>query len=286
MLPERIAVLLSLVLLCLGTSAAADEAQAGRRQTALPSDCRRSAAVRILSINLRHGEGADGGSNLEAVAALVETVKPDVVAVQEVDRGVARSDRRDLPALLSEATGMHAAFAPTIRSYQGGEYGLLLLSRRPFEELGRHALPHRSGKEARIIQEARITLESGPTILIFHTHLGYAAGEALRLEQIRRLRERFHGHRYDAIFLVGDLNVGAVSRGHELLRAEYRDTASEDAGGTYPAEDPRIQLDHILFQSRLPAAVRRFRVVEEPRVSDHRPIWAEVALCISPAGEE
>jgi len=268
------------MLLCVA-SAVADEGKQITRLAALPADCRRTAVVRVLSINFRHGEGPGGRDNLNAFAEIVERVQPDLVAVQEVDRGVERSDRQDFPELLADATGMHYAFSPTIESYQGGEYGLLLLSRQPFKKLGRHGLPHRSGKEKRIIQEALITLETGMRVLVFHTHLGYAPGEAIRLEQIRRLQQRFHGHNYDAIFLVGDLNVGRFSPEHELLQAEYLDTASEEADATYPAAKPQVQLDHILFQSRLSAEVRRFRVVKEPRISDHLPIWTEVAFCTS-----
>ncbi len=44
--------------------------------------------VAILTYNIYHGEDANGGSNLDAVARIINSLKPDLVALQEVDNKV------------------------------------------------------------------------------------------------------------------------------------------------------------------------------------------------------
>ena len=54
-------------------------------------DSHSTRTFRLMSLNLRHGDGPRNGDNLDEVVALIKRVHPDVVAIQEVDQGVARS---------------------------------------------------------------------------------------------------------------------------------------------------------------------------------------------------
>src|SRR5690242_8494338 len=80
------------------------------------------AALRVLSYNIHHGEGTDGKLDLDRIAAVIKAQKPDLVAVQEVDRNTKRTNQVDQAAVLGKLTGLHAAFARAI-DLQGGEYG-------------------------------------------------------------------------------------------------------------------------------------------------------------------
>ena len=83
-----------------------------------------------MSYNVHHGEGSDGRIDLERIAAVIKEEKADLVALQEVDRGVLRSGKRDLPAELAKLTGMSVFFENNF-GYQGGEYGNAILTRLP-----------------------------------------------------------------------------------------------------------------------------------------------------------
>ena len=71
---------------------------------------------RILTLNIAHGRGLSTYQgfygtrgierNLLRIARLLLREQADIVALQEVDRGVGRTDRRDLIKELSELTGM------------------------------------------------------------------------------------------------------------------------------------------------------------------------------------
>src|ERR1700674_4341999 len=78
--------------------------------------------LRVLTYNIHHGEGTDGRVDLSRLAGVMKSVQPDIVALQEVDRGTERSGGVDQLAELERLTGMHAEFGKTM-DYSGGRHG-------------------------------------------------------------------------------------------------------------------------------------------------------------------
>ena len=74
---------------------------------------------RLMTYNLHHGEGMDGRVDLERIAEIIRREGADIVALQEVDRGVARTARRDLSGELAALTGMTCLFSNNFH-FQGG----------------------------------------------------------------------------------------------------------------------------------------------------------------------
>ena len=64
------------------------------------------AVFRVMTYNIHHGEGLDGKVDLQRIAELIKREQADIVALQEVDKGVQRTARRDLPAELAALTGL------------------------------------------------------------------------------------------------------------------------------------------------------------------------------------
>src|SRR5439155_12093386 len=85
---------------------------------------------RVMTYNIHHGEGLDGKVDLLHISDVIKREQADIVALQEVDKGVARTARRDLPAELAALTGMTCVFSNNFH-YQGGEYGNAVLTRFP-----------------------------------------------------------------------------------------------------------------------------------------------------------
>ena len=79
-------------------------------------------ALRVLCYNIHFGQGNDGVYDLKRLASVITSVKPDLVALQEVDVGVKRSGRVHQARRLAELTGMAVRYGPT-QHYQGGLYG-------------------------------------------------------------------------------------------------------------------------------------------------------------------
>jgi endonuclease/exonuclease/phosphatase family metal-dependent hydrolase len=89
-------------------------------------------AVRVLSYNIHAGKDAQQQPNIERVAAIIDSLDADIVMLQEVDRRTARAGGADHLAELEKLTGMHAAFGKSL-DYQGGDYGIAVLSRWPID---------------------------------------------------------------------------------------------------------------------------------------------------------
>jgi endonuclease/exonuclease/phosphatase family metal-dependent hydrolase len=111
--------------------------------------------ISVLTYNIYHGEDANGGSNLDAVAGIINSLKPDLVALQEVDNKTGRAKGLDLTAELSRRTGMKGIFGKAM-DYDGGGYGEAVLSRYPIIETKNNLLPHTAKAEPRAALEIHI----------------------------------------------------------------------------------------------------------------------------------
>ena len=64
--------------------------------------------LRVLSYNIHHGRGTDGAIDLPRIARVIAATRPDLVALQEVDRGTGRANGVDQADALGELTGLAA----------------------------------------------------------------------------------------------------------------------------------------------------------------------------------
>jgi len=107
-----------------------------------------SVSLRVLTYNIHHGEGTDHRLDLPRIASVIRAVEPDLVALQEVDRMVERTDRVDQPMELARQTGLRVAFGGNL-GLQGGSYGNAVLSRYPILAQRNQFLPGSPGSEPR-----------------------------------------------------------------------------------------------------------------------------------------
>lgn len=229
--------------------------------------------LRVMSYNIHHGRGRDDKVDVERIADVINAANPDLVAVQEVDIGVNRSGRINQAAELGRLTGMNFKFGKA-RDYGGGDYGQLILSKRPITDFVVHELPGDAADEQRIALFA--TIEGGgevPEILFVGTHLHHQA-EAHRVAQTTRLLELLGDETGPAI-IAGDLNAEPGSDSMNLFLEGWRDTTPDDAL-TFPAGEPVKKIDWILLSPNLDWKVTEAQVVEEPVASDHRPVVVEL----------
>lgn len=216
---------------------------------------------RVATFNIHHGAGRDGTVDVERTASVIRSLAPDLIALQEVDRGLERSSFQDQPALLSEATGMVMHFSAAI-SVGDGEYGLCIGGRDPEIQVAREPLPQVASEERRIAIVARWA-----GISVIATHLARAPrARKLQLEAIATLAGRLS----PPVIVLGDLNQRAGD-----LQALH---LAELAAG--PTRRPlrwwlrgRGRVDHILAGPGL--VIRRSRLVPT-NASDHWPLVADI----------
>lgn len=220
--------------------------------------------MRAVTFNIQHG--AEG---LDRVSSFLRGLVPDIVFLQEVDQGCARSGGVRQAEVLGHALGLHAAFAEAF-GFDGGAYGIALLSRGPLESVTVLRLPHPSPRQADGNGEPRVLLwaRSGPWTLA-NTHLGLTATE--RLEQAHRIRSVLSNT--PRLILAGDINEGpggpvTHAWGGWVQDAFVEAGAAEERSA--PPEGPPVRIDTILHGVDTPRAVRAR--LGPPGFSDHRAV--------------
>jgi endonuclease/exonuclease/phosphatase family metal-dependent hydrolase len=78
--------------------------------------------IRVMTYNIHHAEGLDGKIDLQRIADLIKQERADIVALQEVDRGMERTAKRDLPAEFAKLTGMSCVPACPASSATTGRF--------------------------------------------------------------------------------------------------------------------------------------------------------------------
>ncbi|MEP0841629.1 MAG: endonuclease/exonuclease/phosphatase family protein [Phycisphaerae bacterium] len=237
--------------------------------------------IRVMSYNIHHGEGTDGRLDLERIARVIREAQADLVALQEVDRGTARTGRVDQPARLAELTGMQALFEKNI-DYEGGEYGNAILSHVPIERHRHVPLPNTGDGEQRGLLAAWV--RAGSSRLLFcATHFDFRPADDDRLGAVEVIRGLVRDHPHLPVIVAGDLNALPESRPIRALLGFMRDTcpAGLPDAFTAPSRRPRWRIDYVLFTDRPGLAVNDYRILPESTASDHRPVVAAFTLSSS-----
>jgi endonuclease/exonuclease/phosphatase family metal-dependent hydrolase len=229
------------------------------------------ADLRVVTYNIRHGRGADGLVDLERTAGVLQPLAPDIVALQEVDDLVERSGRIPETARLGESLGMHHAFG-RFMDYQGGAYGLAILSRHPILATRSIRLP--DGNEPRVALSVDVRLPDGRTIAVVNVHFDWVRDDGFRFAQAETLARHLDGLATPFV-LLGDFNDVRGSRTLGLF--ESRATMArkpEDNRFTFPAPEPAREIDFVFYAPASTFAAREVRVIDERVASDHRPVLA------------
>ena len=233
-----------------------------------PTPPPRTDTLRILVYNTHHGEGTDGVLDLERIGRLINQVAPDLVALQEIDRLVERTGFVDQPAESGSLTGMDHIFGEFM-PYQGGQYGMALLSSLPILEWTNHVLP--PGEEPRSALTARVQLPGTGRDLVF-SGIHFYRTEEERLAQADSLMTILRDEAIPVI-LAGDFNSLPESPVMARLGSEWSILPKEGTPFTYPSQDPAREIDFVLFRPMTGFQVLEHRVLNETLASDHRPIF-------------
>jgi len=240
--------------------------------------------LRLLTYNIHHGEGVDGKLNLERIAAVIRSVEPDIVALQEVDRLATRSKSVDQPAELARLTRMHVAFGDNI-PLQGGQYGNAVLSRFPIRSSQNHKLPNIAAGEQRGLLDLEIDWPMNvlpeSRLRLLATHLDHRPNERERVASVATINDLIRLRPLQPAILMGDLNATPDSTPLKDLSANWN-RANDQPAPTIPVEMPRHQIDYVLSRPAKRWKVVSTRVLDEAVASDHRPFLAVLDLIHDP----
>ena len=222
--------------------------------------------LKLMSYNIKNANGMDNVCNFQRIANVINNASPDVVAIQEVDSMTNRSGQKYVLGEIAERTQMHGYFAPAI-DYDGGKYGIGLLTKQVPLRLQTLPLPGR--------EEARtLILAEFADYIYCCTHMSLTEEDRMKsLELVKA----FTSSSTKPLFLAGDMNAEPESGFIKKLQKDFQ-ILSNPKQHTFPAPDPKETIDYIatLKQNAKGFAVISAKVINEPMVSDHRPILVEL----------
>ena len=230
-----------------------------------------------MTYNIHVGIGMDKKLDLRRIADVINKEKPDLVGLQEVDRGVQRTQRIDEIVELSKLTRMDYAFAFNL-PYQGGQYGVAILSRFPIQATEHRLYKNLREAERRGFIRAEITVH-GRKLHFVTTHLDYqhADGRLFEAQQMLAALTDVKG----PLIVVGDFNDVPVGDTYKLMRNLFDDawgaTRGGDDGFSYPADKPAKRIDYIFARRSDGIQTRRAWVVQT-LASDHIPVVADLEI--------
>jgi endonuclease/exonuclease/phosphatase family metal-dependent hydrolase len=252
--------------------------------------------VRIATFNILQGRSpSDDRVDVERLAAAVKDLDADVLGLQEVDRDQPRSKGADLTAVAAEAMGaVDSQFVAALAGTPGGtwmaatgeeqpgsaSYGIALLSRYPVVSWRVVRLPtpptrvpmwfKGSRRPVLVHDEPRVAVAAvidGPfgEVTVANTHLSFIPG--WNAFQLRSLVRSLVGTR-EPLVLIGDLNM------EPRRAAQISGLLPLATAATFPVDEPRQQLDHVLVRGRLRATSAG--ASHRLSLSDHRALTVDV----------
>lgn len=230
--------------------------------------------LRLMTYNIKNANGMDNVCNFQRIANVINNACPDVVAIQEVDSMTNRSNRKYVLGEIAERTQMNAYFAPAI-DYDGGKYGIGLLSKRVPVRL--KALPLPGREEARALLMAEFE-----DYIYCCTHLSLT--EEDRMASLKMIKE-FASACKKNFFLAGDMNAEPESEFIKELQKDFR-ILSNPKQHTFPSPAPTETIDYIVASKENAGgfAVTSAQVLDEPVASDHRPLVVNLRMAEKEAG--
>jgi endonuclease/exonuclease/phosphatase family metal-dependent hydrolase len=233
------------------------------------------APLRLMTFNIHHGEGLDGRLDLDRIAQVIIDARADIVGLQEVDRGVERTQRRDLLKELADRTGLRFAFGKNL-DLQGGDYGNAVLSRFPIVSEGNRLLEPVGGGEQRGVLQTVLDV-AGRQVLVLTTHFDHRRDSPQRPRSAEQVLEMARQWGDGPLVILGDFNDVPGSTAHATLTSILTDAWTAVGSGdgyTIPVAAPTRRIDWILLRGLAPETAE----VVTTDASDHRPLLVTATL--------
>jgi endonuclease/exonuclease/phosphatase family metal-dependent hydrolase len=241
--------------------------------------------IRLLTYNVHRCLGVDGRLDVGRVAAVIAAQAPDIVALQELDVGRARTGGVDQAHEIALRLGMTARFHAA-RTVEEERYGDAILTALPERLIKNGPLPgHPRFRRLEPRGALWVAIKVGGVELeVLNTHLGLVPREQ-RIQAAALKGPGWLGRtdRRGPLVVTGDLNAGRASATFRALMAGMTDARAAAGAGrgtpTFPSQMPVLQLDHVLVSEGVGVcAVTTPMDALTRRASDHLPLVVDLEI--------
>lgn len=239
--------------------------------------------LRVMTYNVHGCVGMDGCLSPSRIARVIAQYNPDVVALQELDVGRARSGSHDQAQLIADYLKMSCHFHATLQMEEES-FGDAVLSDFPLylhkrDSLLRH--PMLSFLEPRGAIWVQVNF-NGRIVQVINTHLGLLRQERiLHTEELLSEKWLAGAECVWPVILCGDFNAMPGSRVIERIENRLNSirvpSTRARRAGTWFGRYPLIRLDHIFVSPD--CKIVSIDVCDSylaRLASDHRPLLAEI----------
>ena len=240
---------------------------------------------RLMTYNVHRCVGVDRKLDVSRIAAVIAEHEPDIVCLQELDVGRARTGFVDQARAIADQLAMSYHFHPAMR-VEAELYGDAILTHLPERLIRSGPLPTVRGVpglEPRGALWVAIEID-GVTLNVFNTHLGLVPREQ-RLQTAALVGENWLGHP-DCVgptLLTGDFNATSVTRPYQTLVRKLADCQRslglKPSVKTFPSSFPAIRIDHCFTSPEI--VVTAVKVPFSPlarMASDHLPLIVDFEI--------
>ncbi len=234
---------------------------------------------RIVTYNVRRCVGNDRRLDVARVADVLAALEPDIVAMQELDVGRARTGGVDQAHQIAERLDMACHFHAALK-VEEELYGDALLTAYPERLVQVGPLP---GHPMTRLLEPRGALWvevdiDGVAVQVINTHLGLVPKEQqIQAEHLAGPTWLGHPRCTGARILLGDFNATATSVVYRTLTRTLtparRLAPRQTPTATFPSRLPVLRIDHLFVSSEI--TVRDVFAPYDPKsrvASDHLPL--------------
>jgi endonuclease/exonuclease/phosphatase family metal-dependent hydrolase len=259
-----------------------------------------SGLLRKIGINVPRPRAEAVAQNLNTAARVFSDgtllPRPDILALQEADKGTGRAGGQHVAAQLAaalEVSYVHVSagiprgvepkqrewwlnFEEQIALHDPGNTGVALLSRTPLKDIERIDLPwHECAWRPRLAMGATVEL-AHQQVRLMNVHVdphGPLDNQHQQVEALLERAEQYGGPRV----IMGDFNTLSKQKAVEirsLMESRGYTTPFPTGTPTWRGAGLRFHADWIFVRG---LEVKRRGVVKPLNVSDHWPIWAEIS---------
>jgi endonuclease/exonuclease/phosphatase family metal-dependent hydrolase len=235
-------------------------------------------ALRIVTYNIRAGLGG-----IKEISEDLRPLSADIIALQEVERGIYGSRKIDQASSLAEALGMKLAYARSF-SLEGRDHGIAVLSRYPLSETETMPLPSASGRWPRVALKSRVDTPWGPVRFVcVHLTRPWRTPFSHTRERMAQLRTIFDSMKGDSLpqIMAGDFNSTPFSPERWFISQHLQDSWKPWRDGwalTFPLSSIGIPTGSVKIDAVYHQECWRSSGTWVPPqgASDHRPVVVDL----------
>lgn len=253
--------------------------------------CNNQKTLTVMSYNIHSGIGIDKKLDLDRIASIIIQEKAGIVALNEIENNIGRTNCTNQVEYLAKKTNMYFAFGPNVIGAHGcegkGKFGNAVLSKYKITKSTNHKLYQRDKEEIRGCLETVIEID-GKKIAFLTTHLDCHREEDIRNNQAGDILKIIRTKDCPVVF-AGDMNAYIRTDGKNVENAAqiFTDNLYDSASVT-PAQKNiktlirgKNRIDFIFVDQTLADSILSYKVVnygDANVASDHYPIVTVIKM--------